>query len=329
MTDRRKYDMIYTESEKDSLRRFIQVESPLVSYARSIRGEAAAQSTATDGKETTETTFDLLAGADIDNLPQDFVDKIKKANADLNEAAKFKKEATTEKEKLTKLARDQQARADRNFEKLRQHNLVDSQGNLSTGNTADANELAILQNLEKALIAKGFPADVAKAQASVQFEAFKIFQPETLKQVGTALSPALATVGDLHATQLLTQAKASESLAPYFAIPEIDKEVNESLAIMAQNQATITPDTIERLVDMAYGKLERTQTPEKRTELKEKIVSFNTKGTVTAGGGHNANPPSFRITGQAPVAANSETAAAMAETMARMTKGMNIKKGTK
>lgn len=322
--------MIITESEKDSLRNFMRVESPLTSYARSLRNDASSQAVESDVTKTgDDKTYDLLAGADVDNLPQDFLDKIKKAQADLEKFQKDTKEHTTEKDKLTKQARDNQARADRNYELLRKHNLVDSQGNASTTSTTDANELAILQNLEAKLVAKGFSPEVAKAQATVQYEAFKVFQPETLKQVGTALSPALSTIGNLNTLQLLGEAKQSETLAPYFAITEIDKEVNESLAIMAQNGSTVTSDTIERLVDMAYGKYERTQTPEKKKETREAIVNFNTKGTTVAGGGNNPNPPSFRVTGQVPVAANSDTATAMAATMERMTKGMNLKKGKK
>lgn len=320
--------MIIPESEMDSLRRFMREESPLTSYARSIRGDAAVVATGSDdSKEAGEKTYDLLAGADIDNLPQDFVDRLKKANTELAELQKSKKEFAVEKEKLTKAAREQQARADRNYELNRKHNLVDGNGNITIGaGSQDAQELAILQNLENELVKQGFSIEIAKAQAKVQYAGYKVLQPEMLKNVGTALSPALATVGDLHATQLLNQAKASESLAPYFAIPEIGKEVSESMAIMVQNGAAITSDTVERLVDMAYGKLERTQTPEKKQETKDKIVNFNTKGTTTAGGGNNPNPPSFRVSGQAPVAANSDTAAAIAATMTSMKKGLKEKK---
>lgn len=316
--------IVLTESEIDSLNKFIRRESPLVEFARSIRNEGQP---AVDAEPE---PFDLLKGIDIDNLPSDVVEKLKAANSEFCNIAKSEKEAKELAKKNEQTARDQQARADRNYEKLRQHNLVDVNGNPSSTNTNDP-EAQILQQLTDEFIKEGIDPKIAATHAKLQIKAQKVLEPNLFKKISQGLNPALETIGDMHAGRLLAEAQLPKNDPDgFFEIPEVANKVQESLDLLVKNGATITKETITNLVDMAHGSYLRTTPEDKRVKpKKEEGMRFSTSGTRSGVKGNPQNRSAILQNQGAPRAADAETQRAIDATVAQLKMGMNFKKGAK
>jgi hypothetical protein len=320
--------MIYTESEKDSLDRFMRRESPLTKFYRSVRGEGQAAS-------GTSAENDPFAGIAIDDLPDDLKEKLTKAKGSF---ATLQSEAKTAKEKADaadKLSKDHQARADRNFELLRKHNLVDSVGKPTVeGNNADD---ALTKALTDELVKTGLTPEAAATYAKIQLATNKVLKPELFKEIGANLNPMAGAVGEMYAGKLLAEAMLPKNDPDnYFTIPEIETNVKTNLDMLVKGGATINAETINNLKSMAFGQYFSQLKPEQRTEFmnrgqQQQSTQFGTGGPNFGSTGNFATLQRQQSQqGQAPAAANTETADAIRKTMDLMVKGTGVKlKGTK
>lgn len=307
-------------------------ESPLVSFSRSLRMEAPASGTSEDGKGTETdpakiaTLQNPLADIDLDDLPDDVREKIEAANKTLADATKNLNDTKVQAVKAEELARNHQSRADRNFELLRKHNMVDGQGNPTvSGSLADPEQDAMEKELTASFITEGMDAKQAASLAKIQARSFTVMGKNLMQQMGKRFSPVVESVSDMHATRLLENAVASDA-SGIFDIPEVDKSVRETLQLMVSNGATIIPETIENIRDMAYGKFLRGGGKQVEPSIKP-MTRMNTRG-VAGSGGQFAILPSTRGNDGKPAAANAETQAAMDATVQVLTKGLP-KKGAK
>jgi hypothetical protein len=308
--------MIYTESEKDSLRRFMRVESPLTTYARSLRNDAS---------QAADVEPNLLAGIDVDNLPDDLKAKLTEANNQYKTTVKTAKDTAEAKDKADKLAREHQARADRNFELLRKHNLVDSTGKPSVEGVDDP-KVASLQKLQDKIAKQmNVKPEVAGQYAQMMQIALEEQEASIMQKVGNGLQSTFQTVSSLQSDRLLEGAMAQDKDG-ILQIDTVYKSVKENLDALISQGTTIIPDTINNLADMAYGQYIKGLKPEEREKvLNPQTVtpSFSTR----RGGAVNAPVIPAHRGGNEPIAANAETAAAVAQTVALMSKG--LKKGGK
>ncbi len=325
--------MILQESEKDSMRRFMRVESPLVANARSIRNEAEdGKSGAGDEGKNVEKEADPFAGIDIDNLPDDVKATLEKARggfATLQQETKAAKELATKNEKI---AREQQARADRNFEQLRKHNLVNAKGESSVNSEdGDAEKIEALARSFVAKVPK-LDMEVARLQATLHIESQKAGKAELFKEIGNGLAPALGTVGSLYAEKLFAEAQLPKNDPQgIMQIPEIAASIQDNLAFSVQHGQTITAEMVSNLRDMAFGKYVASAKPEDRAKLFDMKTESRTQGFSTAGhsgsGGHFATLQRQQSSGNKPTAANPDTQAAVEATLASMKRGFNLKGG--
>ena len=307
--------MIYTESEKDSLRRFMRVESPLATYARSLRNDASASA---------EVEPDLMKGIDVDNLPDDLKAKLEEANGKYKETFKTAKAKETEATKALELARNHQARADRNFEILRKHNLVDETGK-TTVNAPDAKVASLQKSADRIAKEMNIKPEVASDYAKLFQIEREEMKKELMVELGTALNPTFQTVGSLQTDHLLNAAMNNDAEG-ILQIKEVYDVVNDNLQALVQSGTQIIPETIQNLKDMAYGKYVLGLKPEEREKVLNKpnaTANFSTR----RGGSAVADPviPVHCGGTGTPTAANAETAAAVASTVALMTKGMKAK----
>ncbi len=308
--------MIYTESEKDSLRKFMRVESPLVTYARSLRN---------DGSQSAEVEPDLLKGIDVDNLPDDLKAKLTEANNQYKTTFKTAKEASAAQEKADKLAREHQARADRNFELLRKHNLVDSTGKPSVEGV-EYPKFASLQKLQDKIAKQmGVKPEVAGQYAQMMQIALEEQEASIMQKVGNGLQSTFQTVSSLQSDRLLEGAMARDKDG-ILQIDDVYKSVKTNLDALIAQGTTIIPDTINNLADMAYGQYIKGLKPEEREKVLNPVTP--TPSFSTRRGGAVAAPvkPNYSA-GNEPTAANAETADAVAQTVAHMNKG--LKKGNR
>lgn len=306
--------MILTESEIDSLSRFMRAESPLASFARSLRMEEVKQTTSTDA--------DPFAGIDWDNLPDDLKETLTKAKENVATLQQGAKDLAVEKAKSDKLAKDHQARADRNYEKLKQHNLEKD-----TGSPTATGDDAVLAEMSKEIVnlVPGLTSEQALAQAKIQLAMGRKFQQATYQ----GLNPALGAVADMHANRLLSDAILSRNDSEgVFQIPEVMDSVKLGLQQLVQQGTTVTPETIVSLRNMAFGNHVLTLKPEERTKfMEQKSTGFSTGGSTFGGQNSSVATLQQREGSGKPVAANAETAAAIAQTMEHMKKGFQLKDG--
>lgn len=313
--------MIITESEKDSLSRFMRRFSPLNEYARSVRNDASSDVVAAEN--------DPFAGIAVDDLPDDLkasITKAKDAFATLQTTSKATKELA---DKNDKLAKDHQARADRNFELLRKHNLIKSDGTASVSGGDDGSD-AMLKQIANALQQElNLAPDAALAHAKIQLAANKIIKPEMFKEIGTSLNPTFGAVSEMYAGKLLAEAMLPKNDPDgYFNVPEIETIVKTNLDMLVKGGATINIETIDNLKSMAFGQYYQKLKPEQRTEFMNRGKSSQFSSGAPAFGS-----PGFaglqrmqqQQNGSAPRAANQETSEAMDKTMALMLRGTNIK----
>jgi len=305
--------MIYTESEKDSLRRFMRVESPLATFARSLRN---------DGTKAGDVEPDLLKGIDVDNLPDDLKEKLTAANDQFKTTLKEKQTSAAEKAKAEELAKQHQARADRNFELLRKHNLIGADGKPTVGDVEDP-KVASLQTLTNKIAKEmNVKPEVAGQYAQMMQIALAEQEKSILEKVGGGLRDTFQTVGSLQGDRLLAAAELADKEG-ILQIDEVHKTVKDNLDALILSGTQILPETIENLKDMAYGKYVKGLSPEEREKVLTTPIQQQTSSFSTRRGGIVSAPVTRTHQGGGePVAANPETSAAVAATLAHMKRGM-------
>lgn len=311
-----KTDKIVTESEKEELRQWLQRESPLTSFARSLRMEELKASSA-ETKETGTEDADLLAGIDLDALPAEAREALIARNEQFKS---IKTQATTAETKATEAleqARKHQSRADRFHETLKNHNLLETQ-TAPKPSKMDVLEKTIYNNL----VQGGMDAKQAQGMAKVFMAAapdlISAAKDETLQSVvGLAHN-----VGNIQADRAIDLVFANDKTG-FTQIPEVRDGVLDQVKFLVSQGQQVDTDSVATLVDMQYGKYIR-ENPEgvkaKVTQQPTNLHSRGSRGNMTA--------PTHTDSGsnKAPVAANPETAAGAAATLTLMLKGVKTTK---
>lgn len=311
----------------NELKEWLRAESPLVSFARSIRGEGesansddASKADGTGGDNKEPQIKSLLEGIDLDELPEEVAEALKQRDADFATLQNNKIESDKKQQELTEVARNHQSRADRLHEKLRQHNLLDDGKQGQRAN--DPVEIYKQQFLKD-----GLKPELAEAYAKMFATAGNVTKDSIIKELTPVLGGLAQGVGDLSAERILQ----SEMLVnPALAIDEVNKEVRENVSALVQNGQPVSRETIQSLIKMAYGEIAM-KNPEKLATLQVETprqVTTSTRMTYP-GAGHVVSPPNNRRDNGTPTPANAETAAAIAATIGHFKRGTPSAKGGK
>lgn len=282
--------------------------SPLTTFVKSLRMEGGVASSGASNEEVVDHFKDIP----LDELPQGIREKVEAAR---NSFGTLQKTATEASEKLKasqEFAKTNQSRADKLEAIVRKHNLGDAP--VAAPNTDEARILARAARFEK----QGIKPDVALAYAKMHESEFQHDRQEIL----AGLNPLATNVGNLQANQVLSEVQGEH--ATFFAIPEIKTSVEQSVETLVKNGRAVNKETVETLLNMAYGKFAMAN-PEKLPKKGDDTIP-NLSGKSMSGGGHVNNPG--RKDGDAPRASQPETPHIMSAIDGFMKQGMP-KKGAK
>lgn len=311
------------------LEQWFRAESPLASFARSLRAEDKStdpSTTGAQGQQQQQATgdnnkaTDPFEGLDLDELPDDVRETIEKARKDVAILQSDKQRLEAERVNLDKLARDHQSRADRFQERLKSHNLLDDGNGNGHRQQVDASD-EIAEDLKAQFTADGMKPEVAGTYANMFAKSQKLMIPSLLKQIGTALGPMSMTVGNLQADRLLSAAQDGNAI---LQIPEVLTAVRSNVAALVQSGSPVSAGTIDSLTKMAYGELAMTKPEILKQQTQQPPMKLHSRG----GNGmtsHITLPPNQR-NGE-PVPADAETARAASIVAEQMKRGMGKKGG--
>ncbi len=314
MNDKR----ILSSSIKDELNAWNRAESPLVSFARSLRMEGPTDESDDPKKGSDDDSKpSLLKGIDLDNLPEDVRESLMEREKEYISNYTERQKVEAERAQAIELAGKHQSRADRFHGFLKAHNLDPDNDKPPTKKESELYE----SELTASLLEDGLKPDVAKAYAKMLAKTAPIISRHVAKDLSTGLAPMVSIIGDLRADQALQEAR-SEKNDPdgILDIPEVLTKVTENLKYLAQAGSPIDLATIESVKFMAYGQ-HISKNPESRPGKQQTALATRLRGM---GGGH-VNSPRSRGSGDAPQPANQDTANAVQATTALMLKGLNIK----
>ena len=287
--------------------------SPLLTFAKALRmqGGAVPDSAASN---------DLLKhfeGIDLDELPDSVREKVTAAREGIVTLQKTVTDANTRAEKAQEFGRNQQARADKLDTVVRRHNLDPnaSASNTNPPNTADARILARAARFE----AQGIKPDVALAHAKL----FEVEYQENQKEFDSKLAQVAGGVGNVQSDQAVSDFETANSDA--FRIPEIKQEIYTAVKQLKDNGRVVNAETLNHLLNMAYGKLARTNPDALKKEKVEDAVPRFGKGGGMSGGGTVVTSQNGNNNG-APVARDPQTTDIMSKITGFMTAGMPAKK---
>jgi len=309
--------------EQLELQRWLRAESPLVTYARSLRMEGPATSATSESEEkepadTSKVTDSILNGIDLDTLPQDVRDKL------IANDAKYQQTLTTQEklEKangyLTEKVSTHQSRADRAIARLGQHNIP-LDGPLDINQTKPEDK-QLIKELTDAFVEEGLDPKVAAVYAKVHAKSAPILEKRLGGNISRSLTPMVQAIGDMKADSVLESVIAEDTTGS-FEDEEIYNGVVNSIKIMTSSGSVVDKASVEALLNMELGKRMRTgKAMPQKTE--NKIVSkFSTRmrgGGILPSRGIETDNGQLR-------AINSDTEAAVQATTAAMLRGTGIK----
>lgn len=301
-----------TQDQRKELDAWLRPQSPLVTFARSLRMEEKQGGGQDDpsGKQQDDAQkmVDHFEGIDLDELPENIRTAVTNAKATLTKLSGDVQTAETRRGKAEEFARKKQSEVDRALGKLRQHNLNPDDPaapNLSPNKTAhDA--------LLKKFTDDGLKPEQAEAYAKMFASANAIQREQLLAELG----PLAGAVGNLQAQQSLAAVEAAN--ANIFAVPEIAKQVRDNVAVMVQQGNVVNVQSVNHLVEMAYGKFAMNN-PDKIKDMQQ-IPNLGGGGGFKGGGGHVNKVDAAQ--GDKPVATQAETPGIIAAINAQMTHGL-------
>lgn len=307
-----------------------------VEIARSFRCEGESSSTEPQEGEDPNKPKGLFDGIDLDSLPPEIRDKLVGAQTTFATLQ-------TERDKQTKdlLERDQaaryhQSRADRAIAVGQRHNLLDAKGEpLSTTPVNQPSlEDQVMEELAATFIKNGMDPKAAPGMAKFMALARPILEKPTLQKVANVMGPTVGRLGNLEAEEILDQA-SDETNDPDALLhdPDIYKEVQANVRLLAQNNSEINLAVINNLKLMAAGKVmtarlkEKAKNPQREEPFVQPRQPSRIGSRVSITGG---NPAIGRGTRERsiPQASNSDTESAVASTIAKLLAGTGIKPPT-
>ena len=314
---------MHKESEKSELASWLREESPLVTFSRSLRCEGSTPGSSEDANKGGDKPVSLLEGIDLEELPDEVREALLERDKSFAILQADKTRLETEKQRVEELARNHQSRADRLHEVAKRHNLLEEPGRQQKQDDPHA---TLVQTYKERFIADGMKPEAAEAYAKMFAMSTQVTEQNLKQQLAGIVSPLIQTVGDLTADKLLAQASSgAHDPNGLFEIPEVAQEVNEHVANMVRTGSNVSLEIIQSLAKMAYGEYVL-KNPDKPKAQSMKMATRQTY----PGAGNAPKPPQYtRQQGEAPVAANSETAAAIAAVTGHFNRGLTPKKGGK
>lgn len=329
---------ILKDSIAVELAQWNKTESPLVSFARSLRNEGASHSSSGTGNEGNPSgntngdgdgPADPFAGINLDELEPQVRDQVVAAQAQFALLQTEAQKAQTEMQNQANLARQHQSRADQMHHKLKAHNLLDGAAPASQEDQEET-------ELKDAFMREhGMDAKTAGTWAKMMKTANTVSQRRTVESVTHTLSPLVQTVGSMHADRIFAQAQtANADPNGLLQIPEIYEQVHQGMQVMVQNGQPVSIAAVQSLAHMAYGEMALQNPGILQNSNNQQPVVYNnanvrgsSRGLPSPSGG--AMRPRLNQQQQngdgAPVARDQDTARAAAATVAHMLRGTNIK----
>lgn len=314
-----------TQEIRKELDAWMRPASSLVTFAKSLRMEGPGGSSVTNpsqqSQEEAQKVVDHFEGIELDELPENVRTAITNAKATLTQSATAVQTAEQRRAQAEQFARGKQSEADKLRGVLQHHNLADKPVPQGGGNGATDRD-ARIAGRQTRLEAKGLKPEAAKVYAEMLEDEAATQREELLRE----FAPLAGAVGGVQASQVLAAAESEH--AQIFAIPEIAKQVRETVGVMSQNGTAVTPQAVKHVIEMAYGNF-ALNNPTKLAALNKaagEVPRFSGGGGMS-GGGH-VNNPTGKNDG-APVATQPETATIMANIVGHMKKDLPSAKGAK
>lgn len=317
--------MIDYKNSKE-LNSWLRPMSRMVQFAKSIRAEVTPAAAASgDANGGDGTAVDPLADIDLDDLPDNIRKSIETAKTAFVDQQKAAKDAESKRVETEKFARDQQARADKNQALLQRHNLTEGSG--AAVDPDDITQNPVYKETLKVFVADGLKPEVAATYAKMFANANKIQRAQIMEEVTQTFGPLVGSVNNVNADRAFRSAKESDTTG-IFNIPEVDAEVRENMDLFVKNGRVLDEATVKNLAAMAFGNYASGQLAKGEPIVKTtQPLPTPTRGRVfpSLGTQHGGNLPVIQNQqreGDAPVAANAETAAAVAQTVAHFKKDL-------
>lgn len=313
-----------TQSEmKIALGNFVQRESPLTTFARSLRMELAeAKSDATSKESTEGKTPSMLDGIDLDTLPANVRAQLEAKDKEFNTIKTSVDKLTADKTKAEEIARSHQARADRNHQILKDHNLLEG-GNPKS--VADTQQDKVIQELTNELISEGLDPKIAAVQARVLAKVVPKASTIASQTVLSQVAPLGNAVNGMAAENAMNRAMLPDNDPNgYLQMAGIKEEVETQVRFLAGQGTAIDVPTINNLRAMALGNYAQKHGIEKLTEMRSNNLNQQqqtpTFGNSFGSGGYRASNTQ-RTNDGPPTAVNHETQQAAQATLAKLLVG--------
>lgn len=255
-------------------------------------------------------------GVDLDDLPEEVRTKLEAAKTAYATTTAKLSETEQQKTAAENFARQNQSRADKAVSVLQRHNLsID-------GNSGVQPQLTESEQLRAKFIKDGLKEDAADAYVKM-FETNNNVQRQRILQ---EFGPLANTVAGIQATQILSGAKSAH--AEIFAVPSVEKHINDNIQTLLQNGTPVDQSTIDHLMDMAWGKYlrENPGATTKSNTVTQQVPQFGANSITTGG---YVNQLSQAQQSGAPVAKHAETIPIVSAIVAEMRRGLPVKKGGK
>jgi hypothetical protein len=310
-----------TPEQLDELAAWLRPVSPLTSYAKTLKCNLDSETTTEDS--TTSGKVDepsILKGIDMDTLPPEVRDALVARDTEYKlNLTQLNKIQTQNEHTVAELNRNK-SRADKAEYKLKQHNLQGEDHRASEPNVATE----VLSAFEAAYIEEGHSAAQAKVLAKTMARALPIYERVIGNSVAQTVAPMAQAVGNMQANDALQRAVLEDSDGLLAGNPELYEAVKQGASFLSNSGQAVNADTIANLIDLNYGKLHRAGKIMKQEQIITRNQGVGNLSTRMRGG-DMPTPRGYQPSNGEPMAVNAETGAAVAATVAAMTRGLKLK----
>lgn len=273
----------------------------------------------------------------MDNLDDATKAALEKARLGYAGLSKAQKEQADKLTRLEQTAARYQSAADKAHALLQKHNLIgDGNGN---NNFVKSPEDQQKEQLEQVYLKKGMQPAQAKAYAEIFVEGMNVLKPGILNEVGGVLGPAIGKLNTIAADRYLEHLSNDAQSQMALRIPGVRDSAKSILDTMIQNRQDINETGVKTAIQLALGEA-LMKSGGDLTNLQQQLKNIppvnqnnNNNLLATLFGGNLGGTGNFipnlnngGRNGNAPVAANDDTAraaAAVAAVMDRETKKGN------
>ena len=303
--------MLNPELENGQFSRWSLTESPLVTFARGCRNEETVSQ-----QQQQQQTADPFAGLNLDEFDETTRETLTKIKGAVTEqTVKLQADAL----KQAEIARAHQSRADKAAADLQR---LQAGGQQQQQQQKTGNDL-LVEKFTAQLVAGGIKHEVAEPQAKLMAGMFGEFASEFKKELGTALSPTLQSVGNIEADRAL-QSVMEEDTTGIFDDADWNKKITGTINTMVASGQRVDKVVVQNIKRMYLGEYHETN-PEPKLVNSHQQSQQQQQNLTTRRPGFGGSLPVKPTTAAgsrngAPSAMDAETEAAIKATVA----GWNI-----